>query len=638
MAVLIAFAFLSGVVTVLSPCILPVLPIVLAGSVGRGKARPLGVVVGFVVTFVTFTLALTAIVHALGLPPDTLRFIAVALLVLLGVVMIVPKLRDRFEMLVSRASGRVSIGSGRGAGGRRGSAGGPAPEGSAPGGLATPATAPGFWRGLPVGFSLGAVWAPCVGPIMASVISLALTRTVTGQAVVITAAYTIGTAIPMTAVMLGGRALLNRVPGLTRNMARIQRGFGVVMILIGVAIGFGWDRQFQNAVLRAFPNYGSGLTAFENRAPVRNALKAIRGPEGSTGGSATSTGFPASYKEGVLGDYGMAPAVVAKGPWFNTGGILPEGGNRSGSAGGSDTAGGGSPPLTMADLSGKVVLIDFWTYSCVNCVRTIPYLRTWYEEYRDKGLVIIGVHTPEFEFEKKTANVARAIRELGVTWPVVQDNDYAQWRAYDNHYWPAHYLIDAAGHVRYVHFGEGSYDATDRVIRTLLREAGATLGRPVAQAKPRFTSQTPETYLGTARSTGFISEAEPQVGRGESQIGQAAQYRATRAPGNGEWSLSGSWIITPGYVQSVDSSSQSELKLGFDASNVYLVVQPEEPGSVIEVRLDGHVPEDTADVTGGVLSPRESRLYQLVGLPRPGEHVLDLKVKGKLRLFAFTFG
>jgi cytochrome c biogenesis protein CcdA/thiol-disulfide isomerase/thioredoxin len=611
MAVLIVFAFLSGIVTILSPCILPVLPIVLAGSVGRGKARPLGVVAGFVATFVTFTLALTAIVHVLGLPPDTLRYVAVVLLVILGLIMIVPKLRERFEMLVSRLSGRVAAGSGRSRGG--------SPPAGGPSG--SPNAGSGFWRGLPVGFSLGAVWAPCVGPIMASVIGLALTRTVNGQAVVITAAYTLGTAIPMLAVMMGGRALLKRIPGLTRNMARIQQGFGVVMIVVGVAIGFGWDRQFQNAVLRAFPNYGSGLTALEDTSPVRKALTAIEGPGGSTGAAGGSTSFTASYKEGVLGDYGMAPALVARGPWFNT----------EGTAGGSGPGGAGSPPLTMAELAGKVVLVDFWTYSCVNCVRTIPYLQTWYKEYRDKGLVIVGVHTPEFEFEKKTANVARAIRELGVTWPVVQDNDYAQWRAYENHYWPAHYLIDAAGHVRYVHFGEGSYDATDRVIRKLLLEAGANPGRPVAQAEPKFTSQTPETYLGTARATGFVSEGEPQLDR-------PAHYQAAHAPGNGEWALSGAWIVTRSYVQSVGSAAGSELRLGFDASNVFLVIEPEEAGGMIQVRVDGRVAGDTADVKGGVLVPGESRLYQLVGLPRAGEHVLDLKVEGKLRLFAFTFG
>jgi cytochrome c biogenesis protein CcdA/thiol-disulfide isomerase/thioredoxin len=619
MAVLITFAFLSGIVTILSPCILPVLPIVLTGSVGRGRARPLGVVVGFVATFVTFTLALTAIVHALGLPPDTLRYAAVILVVILGLIMLVPKLRERFEILVSRASGRVTVGSGRPA------------AGSPPGAEARPGRRSGFWKGLPVGFSLGAVWAPCVGPIMASVIGLALTRSVDGGAVIITAAYTVGTAIPMLAVMLGGRALLNRVPGLMRNMARIQKGFGVVMILVGVAIGFGWDRQFQNVVLRAFPNYGAGLTAFEDTASVRSALEAVGEPGGSTGAAGIASSFPASFKEGVLGDYGTAPALVARGPWFNTDGIAPSGTGSGESGNGSGAGGGGSPPLTMENLAGKVVLVDFWTYSCVNCVRTIPYLRAWDKAYRDTGLVIVGVHTPEFEFEKKTANVERAIRELGVTWPVVQDNDYAQWRAYGNRYWPAHYLIDASGHVRYVHFGEGKYDATESVIRRLLREAGATPGKPLVQAEPKFTSQTPETYLGWARATGFVSEGEPQ-------LDQAARYRAAHAPGNGEWALSGSWIVTRSYVQPVDSSSGSELQLGFDASNVFLVIEPEQPGGLIEVRLDGRVAGDTADVDDGVLSPGESRLYQLVGLAKAGEHVLNLKVKGKLRLFAFTFG
>ena len=604
MAILLAFAFVSGVITILSPCILPVLPIVLSGSVGRGRARPFGVVAGFVVTFTTFTLALTAIVHALGLPADTLRYVAVALLVLLGLVMLVPKLHTGFERLTSRVSGRFSMGRGR--------SGGPGGEGRT-----------GFWSGVPVGFSLGVVWTPCVGPIMASVIGLALTRSVDSGAVLITLAYTLGTSLPMLAVMLGGRTLFNRVSGLTRNMAKIQMGFGIVMIVLGVAIGFGWDRQFQNAVLRAFPGYGTGLTAVENVAPIRGSLEARGSSGGSAGDSTSLNSFKVPPKDGMLGDYGPAPALVAGGKWFNTQGVVP--GNSTSSTG---QAGQPQPPLTMAELRGRVVVLDFWTYSCVNCVRTIPYLKAWYDTYRDQGLVIIGVHTPEFEFEKNPANVQRAIKELGIDWPVVQDNGYAQWYAYNNRYWPAHYFIDAAGQVRYFHFGEGEYDVSEQVIRALLREAGAALEKPISQPNPRFTSRTPETYLGWERGQGFVSE-------GGAVLDQEVDYRPAHSPSNGEWALSGTWVITRHYIT---PQSGGMLELGFHARNVFLVVEPEEPGGQIDVRVDGRVPEDTADVKAGVLSPNESRLYQLVGLAKPGKHVLHLDVKGKLRLFAFTFG
>jgi cytochrome c biogenesis protein CcdA/thiol-disulfide isomerase/thioredoxin len=604
MMLLLAFAFISGVITILSPCILPVLPIVLSGSVGQGRARPYGVLAGFVVTFTTFTLALTAIVQALGLPVDTLRYVAVALLVLLGFVMLVPKLHTGFERLTSMVSSRFSIGGGGRADAEK-------------------KQRAGFWSGVPVGFSLGVVWTPCVGPIMASVIGLALTQRVDGGAVLITLAYTFGTSIPMLAIMLSGRSLLNRVPGLTRNMAKIQKAFGVVMIVLGVAIVFGWDLRFQTAVLRAFPNYGSGLTAVENVAPVRNLLKE-REPTGGQGGSSTdSQSFEVEPEDGILGDYGPAPDIIANGMWFNSQGIVS-----MNDTAGTDKTGQNQPPLTLEELRGKVVVLDFWTYSCVNCVRTIPYLKDWYDTYRDQGLVIIGVHTPEFEFEKKPSNVRRAIKDLGIDWPVVLDNDYKQWRSYNNRYWPSKYFIDATGRVRYFHFGEGEYDTSEKVIRALLSEAGAVLGKPISQRDLRFTSQTPEIYLGWGRAEGFVSE-------GGAVKDKAFNYRPVPNPSNGEWALSGTWVINR---QHITPQQDGVLELGFHASNVFLVIEPEEPGGRVEVRVDGKVPKDTADVKKGVLIPNESRLYQLVELRKPGDHVLYLEVKGNMRLFAFTFG
>ena len=478
----------------------------------------------------------------------------------------------------------------------------------------------GFLSGIPVGLSLGLVWTPCVGPIMASVVSLALTERVDGGAVAITLAYTLGTSLPMLAVMRGGRALLARVPALTRNVARIQKGFGVVMILVAGAIGLGWDRQFQAAVLRAIPGYGAGLTAIEEAAPVREALGRRTAPGAATRDPATGdrvfSGAPdaaprdGAFPGGALPDYGAAPGLVATGPWFN--------------AGRSD-----AEPFTMESLRGRVVIVDFWTYSCINCIRTLPYLRAWYDAYRDEGLVIIGVHTPEFEFEKKPANVARAIRDLGVTWPVVQDNDYAQWTAYANRYWPAHYFIDARGLVRAFHFGEGGYEEGERIVQALLKEAGkAETGAVVSRPAPRTAARTPETYLGYMRPRGFVSSppALPDT---------AARYEPSRVPNNGEWSLRGNWTIAKEFAV---PEGEGVLELGFDAMNVFLVVEPVQPGAAIEVRVDGKVSADTADVKAGRLTADESRMYHLVGLARPGRHLLRLEVYGAARLFAFTFG
>jgi cytochrome c biogenesis protein CcdA len=256
--ILLPFAFLSGIVTILSPCILPVLPIVLSGSVG-GRGRPFGVIAGFVASFSVFTLALSSLVQVLGIAPDALRAAAVVLILLFGLVMLVPRLRHGFEMVASWLAAKA----GRNQAQSKGR---------------------GVTGGLLVGASLGLVWTPCVGPIMASVIGLAINQSVDGGAVLIVLAYSFGTSIPMLAIMLGGRTIMKRIPVLSRSPEKIQRVFGVLMILVAVSIGFGWDRRFQSAVLTIFPNYGSGLTSVENVEPVRDALDARSDPNPETDG------------------------------------------------------------------------------------------------------------------------------------------------------------------------------------------------------------------------------------------------------------------------------------------------------------------------------------------------------------------
>lgn len=602
MGVLFVFAFLSGVITILSPCILPVLPVILAGSVRGGKTRSLGIVSGFIISFTLFTLTLTAIVQAFGIPADTLRIAAVVIIVLFGLVLIVPRFHEWFGIVAWKIA---NLGKSK-----------KLKDSQHPGeksGIA------GYVSGLPVGFSLGLVWTPCVGPIMASVISLALTEQLDTGAVFITLAYAMGTSIPMLAIMLGGRALLNRVPFLLKNTVKIQKIFGVLMIIVGISIGFGWDRQFQAAVLRVLPDYGTGLTAIENTDPVRDALEQREDP-GSIMEKNTVSYIPAKPpKDGVLGDYGKAPEIVASGKWFNTEGFdIQAGMDLSGETG----------LLTMEDLKGRVVLIDFWTYSCVNCIRTIPALKAWYNTYKDQGFVIIGVHTPEFEFEKSPSNVRKAIEDLGILWPVVQDNEYRQWRAYSNRYWPAHYFIDIHGHIRYFHFGEGHYETSEKVIRTLLKEAGKETGSHTSFPESTSHAKTPEIYLGYGRSRGFASAVQPAADI-------VTDYRPARVPANSEWNLSGRWTIAKEYII---PETGGTLQLGFFSQDVFLVIEPEEAGGKIMIDIDEKSGQDTADVKNGILMPGESRLYHLVGLKEPGHHVLRLAVRGKLRLFAFTFG
>ncbi len=440
MLLLIGFAFVAGIVTVLSPCILPVLPVVLSGGVGGGKARPWGVITGFMVSFTVFTLTLSTLVQTLGLNPDLLRWISAGLVLVFGIVLVVPALKDGFMELMTRLVSRTSS---------------PVQVGKAPG---------GYWSGLLLGLGLGLVWTPCVGPIMASVITLALSQSVDAGSVFITLAYTLGTSIPLFLIMVGGRTLLQKAPWFTKHSSGIQRGFGILMVMTALALFTGADRAFSSWLLDVFPSYGSGLTAIENQDSVKKEL-AKRMPK---------------KIESALTVKAADRLTLGKGAWIN------------------------SAPLTLEGLKGKVVLVDFWTYSCINCIRTLPYLRAWYSKYQDQGFVIVGVHSPEFAFEQSEANVRQAVKDLKVTWPVVQDNAFGIWNAYENQYWPSHYLYGRDGKLIETHFGEGDYAETETAIAQALGSQGKVA--PIADVIPVSDGpQTPETYLGYGRGVRFSS-------------------------------------------------------------------------------------------------------------------------------------
>lgn len=573
MTLLAVFAFISGIVTILSPCILPVLPIILSGTVG-GKSKPFGIVIGFIFSFSLFTLALSALVQTLSISADTLRFTAVAIIVTFGITLMIPRLQLALEVLLSKFA--------RTKGAARSS---------------------GFPGGVLTGFSLGLVWTPCVGPIMASVISLAVSRQVDGGAVIIVAAYSLGTAIPMFAIMAGGRRLLNRFPKITGKTKEIQRFFGAIMIAAGLMIGFGLDRSFQTLILEVFPNYGTGLTSFEENDLVQKALDE-RQEDGAMDGSLDWSTAP---RAGEPGSFGQAPELIAGGPWINTG-----------------------DPLTMADLEGKVVLLDFWTYSCINCVRTIPYLRAWYDEYKDYGLEIIGVHSPEFPFERNRGNVEQAVEELQITWPVVLDNDFAQWQSYNNRYWPAHFFIDGSGEIRYFHFGEGSYQESEQVIRTLLEENGAQLGRQssMTPAEQELSTRTPEIYLGYARSDRFRSG-------GVYEEDSLSSFEREEGLQPGEWTLDGQWTIRNDFIE-IDGTGS--LELSFEGKDLFIVIEPRDDKSSLSIEIEGMIPEDTKDVSAGELVPSGSRVYHLASYADAEQRLLHLVINGHVRLFTFTFG
>jgi thiol-disulfide isomerase/thioredoxin len=315
----------------------------------------------------------------------------------------------------------------------------------------------GFGSGLVTGACLGLVWAPCAGPILAAVTTLAATRAVSSGAVLVVLAYAFGAGIPLLVIAYGGRALFKKAANATGNPERIRQSFGVVMLLTAALIAFNADTLVTAWVTNLVPTgWTNQLTAFEASPLVSQQLVKLSQISTSTQPVPTPTpGNKLMPKASDLPNLGPAPQFVGIDHWLN------------------------STPLTLQDLRGKVVLVDFWTFDCINCIHTLPYVIAWYNKYKDEGFVVIGVHTPEFAFEHETSNVAQAIAQYQIKYPVAQDNEYATWQAYHNEYWPAEYFIDAQGNLRHTHFGEGSYDESEKIIQQLLAEAG----NPVNSAK-----------------------------------------------------------------------------------------------------------------------------------------------------------
>lgn len=575
MILLIAFSFLAGVVTVLSPCILPILPIILTSTIGGqniGKSRPLGVVTGFIFSFTFFTLFLSTIVRLSGIPADSLRVFSIIVIAGFGISLLIPQ----FQLLVERLFSRLASF------------------------MPNSQNKSGFGGGLLIGLSIGLLWTPCVGPILASVISLAITGTVTFDAFLITLAYSLGTAIPMFLIMLGGQNALRRVPWLLSNLGHIQKIFGVLMILTAVGIFFNVDRKFQTFILTTFPQYGTGLTKLEDNELIRNQLDKKAGNEMKEEDMGKPM-FDLLEPKGV-----KAQELIPGGSWFN------------------------SEPTTLEKLKGKVVVIDFWTYSCINCQRTLPYLRDWNDKYKDKGLVIIGVHSPEFEFEKSEKNLATAIEDFAITYPVVQDNDFSTWRAYNNRYWPAKYFIDKEGYIRYHHFGEGAYDESEKVIQELLKEAGSTdVSSEISNPTYKVNTKTPEIYLGYGRIDHFTSPESIK----KNSLGT---YSVPPNLGFNEMAYEGSWNVMEEYA---NPQKGAKLHLNFEAQEVFLVMRAKESQAKVKVYIDDEMQFFGEDNSNGTVTINRDTLYKLIKLPQPGKHNLRLEFEdNNSEIYAFTFG
>ena len=579
---LLLLAYLGGVLTIVSPCILPVLPFVFSRA-GQSFVRSgLPLLAGMAVTF-----ALVASLAAVGggwvvAANQYGRWLALALVVIFGLTLLFPRLAERLTHPLVNAGNRLT---------------------SAAGNEAEPHPRTSFLLGI----ATGLLWAPCAGPILGLVLTGAALQGASLSTSLLLLAYALGAATSLAcALLLGGKVFA----AMKRSLGAgewIRRGLGVLMLAGAAAIALGWDT---------------------------GALTQL---------STASTG---NLEQALIGRLGAAPDSVAPRTTASTGDTLPVEGTLPPLDGAVQWL--NSPPLSAEQLRGKVVLVDFWTYSCINCLRALPYVEAWAQKYRDQGLVVIGVHAPEFAFERDIGNVTRAAKQLGVTYPVAIDNNYAIWRGFNNQYWPAHYFVDAQGRVRYHHFGEGNYAESERVIQQLLREAGAkqvasgiadVQATGIQQAADMRDVRSPETYVGYERADNFASPGG--VVRDQTNV-----YRAPSMPSLNHWGLAGGWRV--GAQAAVATQSGAGIVYRFHARDLHLVLGPNVSGGSgkpvrFRVTLDGappgnaHGTDVAADGTGTVTS---QRLYQLVR--QPGEvrdHTFTIEfLDPGVSAYAFTFG
>ncbi len=561
MNVLVPIAFAAGVITVFTPCILPVLPVVLAGGTTGSKRRPYAIAAGLVTTFTVFVLAGAWVWSLVGIDAKYQNRIGAVLLGVLALTLIVPAAAELLER---------------------------------PLGFMTRWRPPELGGGFLLGAALGLVFVPCGGPVLAAVTSIAGQRQVGVDTVLVALFYALGAALPMLLIARGS----GRVTQTFRAHAQAVRvGAGVLMGFAALVIYEGWAVGWQTqvpSVIRPIQE------AIEGNGTAKRELARLKGTDrepGFTAAQAQSlpelSAFSAPVKV-ALNDYGRAPDFTKISDWLN------------------------SPPLDLKDLRGRVVLVDFWTYSCINCLRTLPYLKDWDARYRSKGLTIVGVHTPEFDFEHDLGNVRTAVRHLGVRYPVALDNDYGTWNAYSNQYWPAEYLIDQSGHVRHVHFGEGEYDKTERLIRLLLRAGGASrlpLSGGDVDRTPRGIL-TPETYLGYFRLDRFDSD--------RLVVQREHDYRLPTSLPVDHWAYGGNWTVESERALSGDGA---RLQLHFHARSVHLVLGGK---GAVDVVLDGK-PRGVVHVNG-------ARLYTLVSQKALRDGGLELYFTPGVSAYAFTFG
>lgn len=548
----IGLSFLEGLALIASPCILPVLPLILSTSVEGGRRRPFGIISGFVIAFSLFALLSRQLVSILHINLDYIKYGSLVLLALFGIMLLSEKLQEKFGNLTQNVAST---------------------------GTTLSANAKdGFFSGVLIGVLIGLVWTPCAGPILAVALVQIIREQNNFSAICLILAFAIGAGIPMLIISLTGRRIIAKISFLSINAGLVRKILGILVLgaVIFIASGFNLQNIFSTP-------------------PAQN-------------NSSITTNGSGKLENALSNPYSM-PEFAVSNVWLNT----PN-----------------NKALTPKLLKGKVVLVDFWTYSCINCIRTQPYLNDWYNKYHDNGLVIIGIHAPEFEFEKNKDNVVKAISRDGIKYPVALDNNLDTWTNYNNKYWPAHYLVDKEGNIVYTSFGEGRYQETENNIRVLLGldKDGGNATNTIANYN---LNQTPETYLGFDRADSFEGDFKQDL---------VQDYTLSNNIPLNKWSISGKWLVENQKITTKGNSSH--LLINFNAKHVYLVLgNPSNTPIIINLKLNGQdIGKDAGvDAPNGIVTVTDHRLYELINQDTAKDSLLELDIgSSNLEAYAFTFG